>query len=135
MKNILSVFLCLFVTIAINAQADYLASSNDVSLIDFVVEEESVENDMYNFKAGVLHADNDVEKISLTYVEKNENFNYKFTIKNKEGHVFKEFRFIELKKNDISLSLDFSGLEAGPYIVEIERDQTLNLPTIAGTDK
>ena len=135
MKNILLVFVCLSTTIAINAQTEFYASSDDLALIDFIAEEDSEKEETYCFKAGIMHTDSDAETISLTYVDKDENYNYTFLIKNKEGNIFKEFKFIELKESDISLTLDFSGLKAGPYIVEILKDQLLNTSTVATTDK
>ena len=142
MKSILSLLVCLLATVSIFAQQnDYLASNDDYSLID--VRSEKIETktstavvDDYMFKSGILHAlNNNAESVSLTYVEVDENVNYKFTITNRKGEIFKEFRFVELKKNDLSISLDFTGLAAGPYIVQIEKDQLLVEPVIADNEK
>ena len=132
MKNILLIFVCFAAIVSINAQAEFYASSDDLALIDFVAEEEE---ETYCFKAGVMHTNSDTETISLKYVKKDENYNYKFLIKNKEGKLFKEFKFVQLKENDTTLTLDFSGLKSGPYIVEILKDQLLNTSTVATTEK
>ncbi len=123
---IISLFTLSFVTL--NAQSDLLAYNDNVEdfvLIDNSVEEveTTLEEESTLYKTGVmLMPDKTTASIDLTYVSKDENVGYRFDIKNLDGELARTYRFIQLKKSDKKIVLDFNGLDAGRYVVEVSQD-------------